>query len=168
MLTITLTTVDQPDNRLVASAIQKMWQAIGVRPVLEFVAPSQIQSDVIQPRQYEVLLFGEILGADPDPYPFWHSSQRDTGLNLTSFDSRQIDHLLEEGRKQTDETKRARIYQDFQGALNKQAPAVFLYNPLYLYPQATRVNTVAGKHITVPADRFGQIEEWYLYTKRKL
>ncbi len=169
ILSLTLTTVDRPDNQAVALAIQQQWRALGIRTVLEFIPPASIQRDVIEPRNYEVLLFGEILGPDPDPYPFWHSSQQsDGGLNLTSFGSRQIDNLLEEGRKQTDTAKRAQTYRDFGVALAKLAPAIFLYNPLYIYPQSTRIKGLSLERISVPADRFGEVQNWYINTKRQL
>ncbi|MDP1709529.1 MAG: peptide ABC transporter substrate-binding protein, partial [Candidatus Komeilibacteria bacterium] len=74
-LEIKLTTVQKEENIQAAETIRELWLAIGVKVNLEIVDIAQIQKSIIKPRAYEVLLFGQILGGDPDPYPFWHSSQ---------------------------------------------------------------------------------------------
>jgi peptide/nickel transport system substrate-binding protein len=166
-LKITLTTVNRSENFKVAQLIQKMWQSIGVKVEIKIVEAGQIQSDVIRKRNFEALLFGEIFGTDPDPYPFWHSSQAgENGLNLANFINKEADKVLEEARQISDPQKRHDKYIHFQNILNKNLPAIFLYTPKYVYPMSDKIKGMDVKVISVPCDRFSSIEEWYIDTKR--
>ncbi|MFH1188095.1 MAG: ABC transporter substrate-binding protein, partial [bacterium] len=95
ILKIKLTTIDRTENIITADLIKQMWSKIGAELEVEIIDKSRIQNDVIKPRNYESLLFGEVVGFDPDPYPFWHSSQnQDPGLNLAIFSNKEVDQLL--------------------------------------------------------------------------
>jgi len=166
-LEITLTTVDVADNMDVAEKIRNYWQEIGVKVNLEIVPKKIIEQEIIAPRNYQALIFGEILGADPDPFPFWHSSKRQSpGVNLTNFADKRADSLLEKGRTTTDWEERNKIYQEFQDILIAELPAIFLYSPTYTYPVNKKVQGINQTSITTPADRFNDISNWYIKTKR--
>lgn len=166
-LEITLTTVDVADNMDVAKKIKDYWQAIGVKVNLEIVPKKTIEQEIIIPRNYQALLFGEILGADPDPFPFWHSSKRQSpGVNLTNFANKKADSLLEKGRTTTDPAERNKIYQEFQDILIADLPAIFLYSPTYTYPVDKKIKGITQTSIITPADRFNDITNWYIKTKR--
>ena len=114
-----------------------------------------------------MLLFGEILPADPDPYPFWHSTQtRSPGLNFSLFKDKDVDTLLEEARKTLDENARREKYKEFQGKILDLKPALILYRPLYLFATAHTVGGVDPHLAAVPSGRFNNIEQWYVQTKR--
>lgn len=167
VLEITLTTVDVADNISVAEKIRDMWQAIGVRVNLEIIPKKIIEQDIISPRNYQAILFGEIMGADPDPFPFWHSTKRQTpGVNLTNFGNKQADALLEKGRTTTDEAARSELYIQFQDILINELPAIFLYSPTYTYPVNKKIKGITQTNITSPADRFNGITNWYIKTTR--
>jgi peptide/nickel transport system substrate-binding protein len=68
-LTLVLTTVNRAETYKAATVVQKFWRAIGVNVTLNVVETGQIQNNVIRNRDFQALLFGEILGVDPDPYP---------------------------------------------------------------------------------------------------
>ncbi|PIT90118.1 hypothetical protein COU23_00180 [Candidatus Kuenenbacteria bacterium CG10_big_fil_rev_8_21_14_0_10_36_11] len=167
-LKITLTTVNKAENASVAGLISKMWLALGIKVQLNLVDANQIK-DIIKNRSFEVLLFGEILGADPDPYPFWHSSEAgSTGLNLANFINKDADKLLEDARKSFDPTVRHEKYVQFQNILAENLPAIFLYTPQYVYPITGEIKGIETQNITTPAGRFCNIENWYVKTKRVL
>jgi len=166
-LVITLTTVDQPENMGVLQIIKEGWSSIGVDTSLQAVPSSEIHRTVIRPRDYEALLFGQLLEADPDPYPFWHSSQvEDPGLNLALFANRQADLAIEAARGTTDPETREEKYREFLKILSEQVPAAFLYSPSYTYPVPELLQGFTGSRISIPADRFASITSWYLETKR--
>lgn len=166
-LEFTLTTVNQPETVKIAKELQQEWQQINVKMNLDIVDPDKMPG-IIKSRSYEALLYGQILGYDPDPYPFWHSSQRTyPGLNLTSLNSPEIDVLLATSRKTSDETERAKKYEEFQKKLAELVPAVFLFNPTYTYPQSKEIKGFNTKKIINPANRFNQINEWYIKTDRR-
>ena len=168
ILEITLTTVNQPENVTAAELIQGFWQNIGVVTNLNIVDPTKISREVIKARQYEILLFGEIFGADPDPYPFWHSSQADDpGLNLALFADRRVDKLLEDARESADPQVREDKYREFQEILSEEMPAIFLYSPTYTYLVDDKVKGIATDRLIVPADRLNNLSNWYIKTSRK-
>jgi peptide/nickel transport system substrate-binding protein len=166
-LSITLTTVDNQENIAVAQQIKKNWESVGVRTELEIVPASKIQKDKIRPREYDALLYGEIIGPDPDPYPFWHSSQNASpGLNLAVFSNRRVDELLEKARSTNNQDERAAFYKEFQDILADEAPAIFLYSPAYIYAVTRQVQGIDTPTIFTPADRFSNIANWYIKIKR--
>ncbi len=167
LLEINLLTTNWPELKKTAEILKEQWEKIGARVNLTIVEPNSIQQDFLRPRQYEALLFGEVLSADPDPFAFWHSSQKkDPGLNLSLYQNEKIDKLLEEARQTLDQTQRAAKYAEFQKLLIEDAPAVFLYTPLYFYPVSKNVKEISIEKLPQPSYRFSQIENWYLETAR--
>jgi len=165
-LIIKLTTTDWPEYITTAQLLQKQWRQLGVDVQLEHMGAGTIQQTVVQPRDFEALLFGEILPADPDPYPFWHSTQtRSPGLNLASFKNQAVDKLLEEARKTTDQPKRVELYKEFQNKILELNPAIILYQPYYLFA-TNRVYGIDAKFSALPSGRFNNIEQWHIHTKR--
>ncbi len=165
-LTIRLTTSTWPELTSVANLLKDQWAKIGVDLAVE-VLPTQGLQQVIKERSYQMLLFGEILNIDPDPFSLWHSSQkRDPGLNLALYDNKSADGLLEKARQTLNPIERMRQYQDFQNIVIGDAPAIFLYNPLYIYAQTNSIKGFNRKIISMPSDRFSNIENWYINTKR--
>ncbi len=168
VLEITLTTVDIPDTASMAQDIQTAWQKIGIKVNLAIVPRADIEENIITPRNYQILLFGEVFGADQDPFPFWHSSKRQSpGVNLTSFADTQADSFLEKARLTTNEEERAELYKKFQDILIETAPAIFLYTPKYTYPVHEKIKGLGQQMIHTPADRFNDIINWYTRTERR-
>ncbi|MCG2686619.1 ABC transporter substrate-binding protein [Candidatus Parcubacteria bacterium] len=168
-LKVVLTTVNNKENSAVANLIQKMWQLAGIKTEINLVEPGLIKSEVIKKRAFEILLFGEVVGNDPDPYPFWHSSQAgEAGFNLSNFINREADKVLEEARKISDPQQRHDKYVHFQNILNQSLPAIFLYTPSYTYPVSNKIKGIETSNIITPADRFSNIRNWFIKTKRSL
>ncbi|MFH1180963.1 MAG: ABC transporter substrate-binding protein [bacterium] len=166
-LSFSLATVDQPQLMEVAKLLKEQWKDLGVKVNIESYGISQLEADVIKSRNFDALLFGEVLGAIPDPFPFWHSSQKkDPGLNLASYESKEADKLLEENRQNLDEDKRIESLEKFQDIIIASVPAVFLYNPNYLYFIPKEIKGFETKIITDPSNRFSDIKNWYIETKR--
>jgi len=165
----TLTVLDQAEFIHAAEIIQRQWAEIGVTLEIRVVAALDLQALVLSGRNYEMFLTGELLGTDPDPYPFWHSSQAsDPGLNLAGYENRKADELLEEARITTDPEERAAKYIEFQDFLAEDLPAIFLYQPTYRYAVASKIKNIDLERITDPSDRFSRINEWYIKMKMKL
>jgi peptide/nickel transport system substrate-binding protein len=167
-LTIRLTTVDQPETIRAAEIIQNAWQSIGVKVQLDIISVSTLTSDILPRRDYEALLYGQILNVFPDHYTFWHSSQIEyPGLNLAGYADADVDELLEQARQTSDQVKQAELLRDFQIQLIEDLPAIFLYSPEYTYLMASKINGFAVEQISIPADRWNNIGEWYINTKQK-
>jgi peptide/nickel transport system substrate-binding protein len=165
-LEFTLTTGDSPEFKKIAETIQSQWQAGGVKVNLNFLKPADAQS-AIKNRDYDALLFGEILNIDPDPYIFWHSSEaKDPGLNLALYANKNADKILEDARQEFDAEKRKELLAKFQVQVVDDAPAVFLFNPYFSYWMTSDLQGFDKKIIAMPADRFSDINQWYVKTKR--
>lgn len=168
-LEITLTIINQPEFQKIAEIIKTSWENIGAKVNIEAFEPNELQSNYIRPRKYQALLYGQLLGHDPDPYPFWHSTQaKDPGLNLTTLQRDNIDKLLETARQQINSEERKKTYQQFQDLLFKEAPAIFLYSPTYLYGQNKNLKGFNQQFTFTPSDRFSDVENWYVKTKLKI
>jgi len=166
-LEFTLTTVDQPQLKAVAHLLQQQWAEIGVRVLLKMEPTSILESEIINPRQYEALLFGETLTMQPDLFPFWHSSKRmGPGLNLALYHNSEADELLERARSSANSEMISSAYEEFQNILLDDCPAVFLYRPFYLYYLSPSITIHSPPvRITEPSQRLTEVENWYRKTK---
>jgi len=168
-LSLTLTTVDSSEMKVVAERIKEDLLNIGINIELALIPAELMLSEVIEPQNFEMLLTSVMLQADPDPYPFWHSSQGNgLGLNLVNYENDDVDTLLEEARTETDDAVRAEKYIQFQELLAKDLPAVFLYRSRYSAAVAKKITLEPIQTITSPADRFTNISDWYIKTKKAL
>ena len=166
-LKFSLATVEQPQMIKVAEILKEQWKILGAEVEIQTFPIFQLEQDFIKPRNYESLLFGEVLGAIPDPFPFWHSSQKkDPGLNLALYENSKADKLLEENRKSPIPETRAEKLSLFQDILIEDAPVVFLYSPDYIYLVSKEIKGIAVEKIINPSKRFSGIEKWYIKTKR--
>ena len=167
MLSLKLVTSDTVEYNHAAKLIESMWQELGIQTEIILVPAKDISREVLKERNYDVLLYGMIVGDDPDQYPFWHSSQiAFPGLNLSQYVNRSVDTLLEEAREKTDEIEQVEVYTKFQEQLLADVPAIFLYMPTYTYLIGDKVQGFDVVRISHPADRFNSIETWYTKTKR--
>ena len=166
-LSLTITTVNNPENTKVAEELKSYFSAIGIDTNLQIVDAVDIQSEIIKDRNFDILLYGEIIGADPDPFPFWHSSQSSyPGLNLSQFKEARTDTLLEQARQTNDKKIRQANYNSFQKIISETVPAIFLYSPSYTYVQDKRLKNFATTDLITPADRFNNLAKWYTKTKQ--
>jgi peptide/nickel transport system substrate-binding protein len=160
-LKLELTTIDTEENRAAAEIVKEGWEAIGVPTDVITVAANDLQKSVIRPREYDTLLLGEVLPPDSDPYPYWSSSQIADGLNLSAYSNRRVDELLEKARLAVNEASRNQLLSEFEQIVTSDVPAIFLYQPDYLYPQASEIKNFNVKRMASPADRFADITNWY-------
>ena len=123
--TIEITTTAAYED--LADIIVAAWNELGFNTKLKIV-------NFPDTNDFEVLLIGQRIPADPDQYNLWHSTQ---ATNFTHYNSPRVDKLLEDGRKTLDEEERTLIYQDFQRFLLEDVPAVFLEH-LVTYTVARR------------------------------
>jgi peptide/nickel transport system substrate-binding protein len=152
----------------VAQFLKEEWQKIGVNVELEILPIKELEREVILPKNYEALLFGEIVDLSFDLFPFWHSSQAGPyKLNLSSFKSKDLDGLIEENWN-ADENKKMEIFQKMREIFQKENPALFLYNPYYLYVLPKKVQGHNIERVNIPAEIFSDVSYWYIKVERVL
>lgn len=166
-LVINLTTSDWEELAQTALMIKSQWEAVGASVNIETLSFSDIQQNHIRPREYDAILYGQVMGGDPDLYSFWHSAEKkDPGLNLSLFGTSETDRLIEDGRMEFDGEKRAEKYRSFSEKLNEEIPAIFLYSPDYIMVSSKKVHITAIENLILPSERFSDINKWYIKTKR--
>ena len=145
----------------VATTLAKQWRQVGVQLDIAQVDESDLQQSYIRPRNYDALLYGINIGADPDVYSYWDSSQAtDPGLNLSVYNSPQADRALEAGRILNSTPERTAKYRSFVQAWVGDTPAVMLYTPTYTYSVSNAVYGIHIRKLINPSDRFTGIEKW--------
>jgi ABC-type transport system substrate-binding protein len=165
-LQFTLTTINQPQLVMIANLLKDYWQKVGATVQIKTVELSDLK-DIIKNRDYDALLYGQALGSLPDLYPFWHSTQiNDPGLNLSEYQNKKADQLLKDARETLDDSTKSQDYEKLQDTILTDAPALFLYNPDYLYWVSEKVKGIDTTKIVDPAKRFENIQNWYVQTHR--
>lgn len=161
-LSITLTVPNISSHVKLARIIKSLWEdKLNLNVELNIVDSKNIIKDVIEPRNFEILLYGQETPRDPDRYVYWHSTQKDMpGLNITGFEHVRADRALEEGRKELDSFKRSIHYNEFQKVISEQIPAVFLYHPYATYYMSKYIEGFGDKYTYSPVDRFLDIDKW--------
>ena len=166
-LKLTLTTSDKFPLVEIAEILKKQLENIGIEIEIKKASLSEIQTNVLTKRNFEMLLFGEALSHIPDPFSFWHSSQIEyPGLNITGYKSTEADKLLEKARGSFEKEERKESLEKFQEILLKDLPAIFLVRGHYLYFLSSKIKGYNVEKITEPAKRLTGIENWYTQTRR--
>lgn len=106
--------------------IQSQLKEIGIDVQLDPKEFPAVMEQVVENRDYETFLMANTLSADPDPKPNWYS---DSSWNFVGYENPETDQLIDEGLEETDQEKRAEIYQEFGQILNRDLPWVPLYVP---------------------------------------
>jgi peptide/nickel transport system substrate-binding protein len=71
---------------------------------------------------------------NPDPYPYWHSSQcAPNGLNDGCYRNPEADRLMEEARREMDPARRREIFHRLHRIFRDDAPAIFVVNASQKY-----------------------------------
>lgn len=162
-----LSTSNTPELKAVAELLKRQWEAAGIPVELKFFDTSDLNQNIIRPRRYDALLFGEIIGRELDLFPFWHSSQRnDPGLNIALYTNISADAHLQEARTTSDEAKKTAALQAFEEEVVEDIPAIFIYSPDFIYVVPTRVQGIELGPLTTSGERFLNIEAWYIETER--
>ena len=162
----TLSTADSPQLVATANAVADAWNKLGVNVKVQVYSLSDLNTTVLRPRQYDALLFGEVVGRELDLFAFWHSSQRnDPGLNLSLYTNSKADLLLSQARATTNATDREKLYAQFAALVKKDDPAIFLYAPEFVYVVPKNIAGIELGALTTPAERFLNVYEWYTDTQ---
>lgn len=166
-LAFTLTTGNAPELKKAAELVESAWRDFGVDVTVQYFDQSDLQQDIIRPRKYDALLFGEVVGRDADLFAFWDSSQRnDPGLNIALYTNAAVDKLLRDARSTEDPEARTALTRKAATLIANESAAVFLYSPHFIYLTDQHIHGITLGTIITPADRFSSITEWYLETER--
>ncbi len=168
-LSFTIKTADAFPLRDIAQVMKQNWESIGIQTNVVLIDPATINDDVIRPRNYEMLLFGNIVTKNPDIFSFWHSSQQfDPGLNFSLYQNPSVDKMISTLRATDDQNTITATLNSLETAIAKDMPAVFLVSPDYLYITTERTPGITVPFVALTDDRFDTIASWYVNTTRVL
>ena len=103
LFSFSISTSDTPELRRTAEILKETWEKLGASISIKVFEGADLSQNVIKPRKYDALLFGEVIGPESDLLPFWHSSERnDPGLNISLYANITVDKTLEDIQKETD------------------------------------------------------------------
>ena len=166
-LRFTLHSSTNSEFQTIVNNLQSQWQSIGVEVEIILSNDDELQP-IIKGHTYDALMFGILLGYDPDVYPFWHSSQgkvnSDTRLNFSEYNSKIADQALEASRTRSDPRNRAIKIEPFLEAWQKDYPALALYQPQLVYITAQKLSGFDFGVLQSSTDRYVDVNEWKVRT----
>jgi peptide/nickel transport system substrate-binding protein len=166
-LSFSLSTSNTPELKQAAEIAAESWRTLGSEVSLKFFEQNDLSIEVIRPRRYDALLFGEVVGRKPDLFAFWHSSQRnDPGLNIALYANTDTDRNLEIARSDADPVEQRTRLLLAAEEIKSEVAAIFLYAPHFVYLASPRISGVTLGSVAVPADRFDSVDDWYLSSER--
>jgi len=139
---------------------------VGIKVEVKTFENGNLNQNVIRPRKYDALLFGEVINSESDLFAFWHSSQRkDPGLNVAMYTSSKADRLLEDAFVSSDKETREGKYGQLEDEIRNDRTAIFLYSPDSIYTIAPKLDNVKTPSIIVPGDQYLNAYLWYTQTE---
>lgn len=165
-LAIRLVTVKDSDFEAVVQELAAEWRKVGVMvetTLVDSSDPTQnVAQNILQPRDYDVLVYGLAIGADPDVYVYWHSSQAvRSGLNLSNYSNPISDDALAGARTRIEPELRDIKYVSFARQWLDDVPAIGLYQSNYIYVHSKRAETInQGSLVVSPQSRYADIPYW--------
>ena len=166
-LAVAVTTSSGRDEyKKIVDALKQQWSKLGVDVQLREIDTSStttsfVQS-VLQPRDYDALLYELEIGADPDVFAYWHSSQASaSGYNFANYSNRTVDNDLVGGRSRTNSALRAAKYIQFVNQWLNDAPAIGLYQSVGSYVLNNGASIVEPRgSLNTMNDRYADVTTW--------
>lgn len=168
-ISATIVTLASPRHEELARQVAEKWKGLGINATIDLRTAQELSSEIIPKRSYDALIYGLDFGADPDPYPFWHSSQiGQQGLNLANFANIDADRLLEKARQTSNVEERSKLYAQFDEIFGTQVPAIELEKVESVFGASSKVKGIPNSVMGIDAsDRYDSVGRWYIKTKRE-
>lgn len=167
-LSFSISTADIPELKNSAFQIRDDLSAIGISVDVRIYDVGTLNQNIIKDRDYESLLFGQLITSESDLFAFWHSSQRlSPGLNVSMYTNTNVDSLLESLQSTKDESKQKELSNKISQTIKTDKPAIFLYTPSFIYIKDEKI--FFGKEKTTlrgSSNRFDLVNTWYKNTDR--
>jgi peptide/nickel transport system substrate-binding protein len=164
-LKLNVVTTKNNDFEKALQIIAKQWRVLGVTVTTNIVDPSDpsqnVVQEILQPRQYDVLLYQLTIGGDPDVYAYWHGTQASGGLNFANYKNPVSDDALESARSRTEPDLRNAKYITFANQWLADAPAIGLYQATMQYVHTKSIHALPKDFMLISAaDRYGDVRFW--------
>ena len=165
-LSLNLITIKNSYLEKITEGFSSQLKDLGFEVNTQIVDPSDssqnfIQS-ILQPRAYSILVYEIDLGADPDIFAFWHSSQATTnGYNLSNYKDTISDDILASVRSRGDDALRQAKFESFIKRWLSDAPAIGVVQSRtsYVYRNSVKPYNQDNK-LVESLDRYSDVIYW--------
>jgi peptide/nickel transport system substrate-binding protein len=171
VLTLSVVTTKDNDYEHVLQVLAGQWRALGITIDTLVIDPTDVTQGlvqrVLQPRNFDVLLYQLNIGADPDVYAYWHSSQTGLqGLNFSNYSNVISDDALSTARSRLEPALRNTKYLTFAEQWLADIPAIGLYQSTAQYVYSNTVGTYnPSNRLVTPLDRYADVLYWSVGSK---
>lgn len=168
--TLRLMTISSGYLPEIANEMEAQLETLGFNVELSVYNPGQeFLMNIIRPRNYDILIYEVELGADPDLFAYYHSSQASTsGWNLSNYRNTLVDDLILGARSTLEENLRVAKYEAFLRHWVNDVPALGIYQASLTYFFNKDVRTFSeDDRLVYPVDRFVDVEYWAVNKTQK-
>jgi peptide/nickel transport system substrate-binding protein len=165
-LSLIVTTTKNSQYEKALEVLAGQWRKLGIIVNTHVVDTSDPSANFIQQtlqaRNYDVLLYELFIGADPDIYAYWHSSQIGmSGYNFSDYVNKTADAALASSRSRLEPELRNAKYKAFARQWLDDAPAIGLYQPVTEYISNKHVQAFDSTATFISSqDRFANVLYW--------
>jgi peptide/nickel transport system substrate-binding protein len=170
-LRLSVVAIKNTEFERVLEKLAGSWRSIGITVDTKLIdssdaTQSEVQS-VLQTRNYDVLLYQLDIGADPDVYAYWHSTQSTSqGLNFANYANSISDDALSSARTRVEPELRNAKYITFAKQWILDVPAIGLYQPTAQYVSSNMVTSFDASNTFVSSiDRYSDVLDWSVGTR---
>ncbi len=170
-LTISVVTIKSSELESVLEVLAGQWRSMGIKVNTQVVDPTDVSQSVIQnilqPRNFDIVLYRLSIGADPDVYAYWHSSQISLqGLNFSNYSNVISDDALSSARARVEPALRNAKYITFARQWLSDVPAIGLYQSTTQYVSSINVHSFdKSNRLVSEVDRYSDILNWSVGSK---
>lgn len=151
----------------IAELLKAQWQEIGVELNIQEHEQSDLEKNIIQPRDYDAVLYAHQMRFEPNLLPLWHSKEKsDPGMNYALFADEKMDDALVNLLKTTSDDEKNNYYKIQQERLQAEVPAIFLFAPKISFMHSDAVKGIMVERVNASHERYAQIHTWYIKEKR--
>jgi len=161
-LKLSVATIKNSEFERVLEALSGQWRALGTTIETKIIDPTDVSQNVIQLRNFDVLLYQLNIGADPDVYAYWHSSQASLqGSNFSNYSNVISDDALLSARIRVESELRNAKYITFAKQWLADVPAIGLYQSTAQYVHSSNIESSNDSIVLVSSiDRYSDILNW--------
>lgn len=163
-------------RRAAAQEIVRQWRLLGVQVEIEELESAELRNR-LRSHDFSMAIHGWArLGADPDVFELWHSTQAANGANYAGLMDNTIDKVLINARIEQDLLARSEQYATFQQRWVELVPGIMLYQPLYMFVASDELGGLgfdssvssSNQLLIGQEDRYRNITRWFIRSSREI
>lgn len=165
-LRLSVVTTKDSEYERALEIIVGQWRELGITIDTQIIDPNDVSQhvvkDVLQPRNFDVLLRLLPIGADPDVYAYWHSSQASSkGSNFSNYSNSISDDALASARSRLEPELRNAKYLTFAKQWVADVPAIGIYQTNSYYVTNKNVAAFRAQNKLISSvDRYADVLYW--------